>query len=159
LHDGRSHSGEGSYWSYGNYGISRSKKPMNMDTVIRPRTHGFRLSLVDVIVLVLAITLSLTFWKQSAGISSIGLLVVLHFFLFCNVFRIPRIPELIWGITFLVSCTTLLALDRFTPLLNAMAIMPVTVIILLWSIKRPSYHGIFAKQMNPKLGDYLAGKL
>jgi|JI9StandDraft_1071089.scaffolds.fasta_scaffold00651_10 hypothetical protein len=125
----------------------------------RPRTYGFRLSAIDTIVLCVAILLTIVFWRPSNGISSIGLIVVLHFFLFCNVFRISRMPELVWGGIYLAMCTAMLCLEKFTPLFNIACIAPITILILFWSIRLPTYHGIFAKQWNPKLHDYLAGRL
>lgn len=130
-----------------------------MTTSHRPRTYGFRLSLVDSIVLAVTIIASLLLWKFTNGLSCMGLLVVLHFFLFCNVFRVPRIPELIWGLAYLILSAALLYFEQFTPLWNAITILPVTLLVLLWSLRLPTYHGIFAKQWNPKLDDYLAGRI
>ena len=42
-----------------------------------------------------------------AAIGDVGLFipyVVAHFFLFCNVFRIRRPPELVWAFAFLLNC-------------------------------------------------------
>ena len=105
----------------------------------RPRTWGFRLSKLDVAVIVVSTILTALLWKPTASYSFIGLLVVFHFFLFCNVFRIPRIPELIWGASFLFVCTTCLVLDFYSPWMVSISILPVTVAVLVRSIRLPSY--------------------
>lgn len=39
--------------------------------------------------------------------------VVAHFFLFCNVFKVPRKLELLWAVVFLINTGVWLALGRF----------------------------------------------
>lgn len=123
----------------------------------RPRTWGFRLSRLDIAVIVASSILTALLWKPTASYSFIGLLVVIHFFLFCNVFRIPRIPELIWGASFLIVCTACLVLELYSPWMVSISILPVTVAVLVWSIRLPSYHGILANRINPRLEEFLAG--
>ncbi|WP_425396609.1 hypothetical protein [Aeoliella sp.] len=125
----------------------------------RPRTWGFRLSKSDVAVLLVTVALTALFWNATAGYTFLGLLVVLHFFLFCNIFRIPRKPELIWAACFVAICVACVLLNRMTPLNVTLAVLPVTLAILLWSIRLPTYHGIFAKRINPRLDDYLAARV
>ena len=76
--------------------------PVGLTYQGRPRTWGFRLSTIDVVVLVASAALTVILWQPTATYSFIGFLVVIHFFLFCNVFRIPRRPELLWGACFLL---------------------------------------------------------
>ena len=63
---------------------------------------GFRLSFFDVVILfaglIGAIVLGVQIWWAGMIIG----FVVLHFFLFCNVFRISRPPELVWAAVFIV---------------------------------------------------------
>ena len=79
-------------------------------------------------------------------------------FLFCNVFRIPRKPELVWGGLFLIICLVAYLLDAFSPIMLSALIAPVTLVTLIYAIRLPTYHGIFAKRLNPRLDDYLTGK-
>lgn len=124
----------------------------------RPRTWGLRLSGLDCVVIVLALGGTILLWQQTAGLSLIGGLVVGHFFLFCNVFRIPRKPELVWGGLFLIICFVAYLLDAFSPIMLSALIAPVTLVTLIYAIRLPTYHGIFAKRLNPRLDDYLTGK-
>ena len=77
--------------------------------------------------------------------------VCLHFFLFCNVCRIKRIAELIWAGLFILL-TVLSALFDLIPWNMVIGMMLAgTLIVLLIEIRRPSYHGILWKQLNPHL--------
>lgn len=120
------------------------------------RTWGIRFSVVDGIVLALATVV--TPWLVSE-IGTLGLIpgfVVLHFFLFCNVFRIRRVPELIWGLCFVSLAGLLTAVHHFAPAMLMLWQLPVTVILIAREIRHPNYHGVFADQVNPRLDDYLS---
>ncbi|MEM8671546.1 MAG: hypothetical protein AAGG48_28760 [Planctomycetota bacterium] len=124
----------------------------------RPRTWGFRLSLVDCVVICMTVVAMGLLWRPTDGFSVIGGLVVGHFFLFCNVFRIPRKPELIWSGTFLLICVFAMLFDAFTPISVCACVAAVTLLVLIYSIRLPTYHGIFANRLNQRLGDYLTGR-
>ncbi|WP_156346572.1 hypothetical protein [Verrucomicrobium spinosum] len=68
--------------------------PSPDDTRFAP---GFRFSWTDALVLILGA--GLTGWLASfAGeLALLAAWVIGHFFLFCNVFRIGRKPELVWA--------------------------------------------------------------
>src|SRR5665213_3128330 len=61
---------------------------------------GFRISLLDIGVLVCGIIGSILAWQIVWWIGFAILFVIIHFFLFCNVFRISRPPELVWAVVF-----------------------------------------------------------
>ena len=62
---------------------------------------GFRCSVFDVAVLAVGAVGSIFAWQHTAWWAGVGVaFIVLHFFLFCNVFRIRRVPELIWASIF-----------------------------------------------------------
>ncbi len=124
----------------------------------RPRTWGFRLSPLDIVVLIGSFVLTAVLWRPTSGYAFIALVVVLHFFLFCNVFRIPRNPELIWGCCFLGICATCLIVDVYSPMTVTVLVLPVSLAIIGWSCRLPSYHGVFADRINPRLNEYLAGR-
>lgn len=124
----------------------------------RPRNWGLRLSKLDCFVIVFSVVATVALGSFTNGYSMIGMLVVTHFFLFCNVFRIPRTPELVWAGAFLTICLTLLICDVLHPLILSVAILPVTVMVLVHAIRLPSYHGVFARRLNPNLDDYLTGR-
>lgn len=102
---------------------------------------GFRLSTLDVVVLVLgggagAYAATLDRWFGIA----IGF-VVLHFFLFCNVLRMSRPLELIWAVVFLGLAVGVVTLEALTwPWVFGVSLF-VTAIVTVIEIRRPSYHG------------------
>lgn len=111
------------------------------------RTWGFRFSIVDAAVLL--VTAIGTPWLVPA-------FVVLHFFLFCNVFRIRRAPELIWGLCFVLLAGLLAVAGRFDPSILMICQLPLTVILIAKDIRHPNYHGVFADRLNPRLDEYLS---
>ena len=132
---------------------------LNAGMQTTPRTHGFRLSSTDLIVIVVGLVAG-TFAYFALG--DVGLFipfVVAHFFLFCNVFRIRRSPEIAWAVTFLLNC----GLWVFFGAVSVYGIFAfqllVTLCILAIEVRKPYYHGVFARRLNPRLADYLNGSL
>jgi hypothetical protein len=123
-------------------------KPATPDPKFTP---GFRLSFQDAIVLVAggvsSITLGRTFWPASLIIA----VALSQFFLFCNVFRIPRRPELIWaGIFVVLSGGTILV--GFPGWVATLATcFCTTVVLVIREMKKPSYHGVAWQKINPHL--------
>ncbi len=104
-------------------------------------SHGFRFSATDAVAILVCI--AATTW----GLSAIGPIawcfpfVLGHFFLFCNVFRVPRKPELVWAASFIMIATTCLIIDQ--PIWCSMiAVLPVTIGVMVYAIRLPTYHGI-----------------
>ena len=124
----------------------------------RPRTCGFRLSRTDVFVLVLGISAGSIGYYYIGEFALFVPYVVGHFFLFCNVFRVRRKPELVWSGIFLVNCMIWIAVGA----VNVYAILGIqflaTIAVILNEIRGPHYHGIFARRLNPQIDHYLAGK-
>jgi hypothetical protein len=77
--------------------------------------------------------------------------VIGHFFLFCNVFRIDRTPELIWSAAFLAlfGCTLLTGIPGLGGTV-ALSLM-VTVAVIVRETRKPSYHGVGWSRWNPDL--------
>lgn len=73
------------------------------------------------------------------------------FFLYCNVFRIRRTPELMWAgvFTVLASCSSLIGQPTWYFTIGA----AITLSVLLIGLEmfHPSYHGILWRKVNPKL--------
>lgn len=116
---------------------------------------GFRLSFFDVIILLIgtiaSYVMALQIWWSGAVIS----FAVFHFFLFCNVFRIRRKPELIWASVFVV----LAGLTIFTEFsggwwITFVVSVGVTVFLLRSEIGKPYYHGVLWKRWNPDLPEW-----
>lgn len=104
-------------------------------------THGFRFSTIDAIAIIVCV--GATVW----GLTEMGPLawafpfVLGHFFLFCNVFRVRRKPELVWAASFLILATCCLLAE--VSFLHAMwMVLPVTVGVLVYAVRQPGYRGI-----------------
>lgn len=123
------------------------------------RTWGFRLSAVDVIVL--ALTGPATWWAlpEIGSMSGVIPLVVGHFFLFCNVFRIHRTKELIWGIICLLNVGAWAVMDEMWWPGILMIQMPITIILIWTETRLLRYHGVWANHINPRLTDYLEERI
>ncbi|TWT85266.1 hypothetical protein Pla123a_00730 [Posidoniimonas polymericola] len=123
----------------------------------RPRTCGLRLSTVDVVVMAAATAGGVAGYSYTAGFSPFVPFVVFHFFLFCNVFRIPCRPELLWAGVFLIHTTVWLWLGTVSlPWLFALQSV-FTFALLACELRRPTYHGVLSRRFNPRIDDYLAG--
>ena len=123
------------------------------------RQHGFRISAVDGLILVLGA--GLTFWLRSAAFPLwwIVPMVVGHFFLFCNVFLVWRNLELIWAALFVANVLLHVATGNLEwwPACGWQLIA--TFAVIVWQMRSPWYHGIFARRINTRLDDYLNGTL
>ena len=112
---------------------------------------GFRLSVIDVIVLLAGGLLAWRLWELAWWAGLVVVFVVGHFFLFCNVFRLARVPELIWAGTFVLLCSaTILAGFPSWPLTLALS-LALTVVLIGREMRKPSYHGICWQGVNPRL--------
>jgi hypothetical protein len=112
---------------------------------------GFRFSVVDGFVLVGgmagALLLSMFIWWQGFVLGY----VVAHFFLFCNVVRMDRPLELLWGGVFVTLAGATIAIDMPGWLVTTVVSLGVTMIVVVIEIRKPSYHGVGWKRMNPGL--------
>lgn len=122
--------------------------------------YGFRLSLVDMVVIGITTIAIVEMIRRDLPFAWMLACVVGHFFLFCNVFRVRRSYELMWAVVFLANATywmvLRLSLDWLPPLLTQ---LPVTLIVIVAEVCSPQYHGIFAEKWNPRLGAYLAKRM
>ena len=108
------------------------------------RDRGFRLSWTDAAVLLTAASGSLLAWRSARALA-VGIAVaVFHFFLFCNVFRVSRPLELGWAACLLLNVFTLRLLDAFSWPTAMLVQTPITLGILVWTVRSPEYRGIGA---------------
>jgi hypothetical protein len=124
-----------------------------------PRTHGFRLSGWDLVILAGGALAAGAFWREGSPLGWIIATVVGHFFLFCNIFLVWRNLELLWALAFVVNAAAHLTLGSASALSVLLFQLPVSVAVIVWQIRSPWYHGIAARRWNPRLDDYLNGKL
>lgn len=119
------------------------------------RRHGFRLSFVDALVLVTGAVLSGWLAEMDFPLWWIVPAAVGHFFLFCNVFLVWRRWELIWAAAFIFNVAGHFALETYTATPVLLWQAPMTILVIVFQMRSPWYHGIFARQINPRLADYL----
>ena len=126
---------------------------------IAQKLYGFRLSPLDAVVL--AITAVISPALHIAKIPCWWLLpfVVGHFFLFCNVFRVRRSFELIWGVVLVCNYGAWMRGLNFHWLPVMLCQLPATLLVLLFEIRSEDYHGLLAQRVNPSLPAYLARRL
>lgn len=98
---------------------------------------GFRLSTRDVVVLVV-------------GALGAVAAAVAHFFLFCNVVRVARRPELAWSVTFLACALAQQKLGLPWPAAATIVAIATTTVVGR-ELRKPSYHGVLWKRINPDL--------
>lgn len=111
---------------------------------------GFRFSALDAVVLLIGAV-------ATAGVASIsgwigaGIgFVVLHFFLFCNVLRMSRPLELVWAGVFATAAASTAADVIAWPAAFGLALLT-TVVVATIEIRRPDYHGVGWRKLNPQL--------
>ena len=112
---------------------------------------GFRLDAIDTVVLVAgaagAVLLSQIEWWMGLIVG----LVVGHFFMFCNVFRVSRPLELCWSVTFIALAGSTIVTGHPGWAVTLSGTLAATLLILVIQVRRPSYHGIGWRRLNPKL--------
>ncbi|MFC1591798.1 hypothetical protein ACFL43_04685, partial [Thermodesulfobacteriota bacterium] len=112
--------------------------------------NGFRCSAADWLVLAGGCLAALALRRLPDGCGYLPAFVVLHYFLFCNVFRVKTKREILWGAGFIAnSLITVLGL-KSTWHAAYLAQLPITAAIIVHEILQPTYHGIFAQALNAK---------
>ena len=111
---------------------------------------GFRLSILDVIILVAGGVATVFVGRTDWPLGGLIAFVVLHFFLFCNVFRISRVLELTWAAVFLILATVLFA-DLISLLVAVSLSLLCTVVVIGVEMTKASYHGVWWRRINPGL--------
>lgn len=122
----------------------------NSDLKFKP---GFRLSILDILVLVVSFFGAFKVYELSAYMAFIILFVIGHFFIFCNVIRINWKSEIIWATFFVFLGASKVPVGWHFTLSFLL-----TLILVYIDIKKPSYHGAFWKILNPKLMDWFVEK-
>ena len=112
---------------------------------------GFRASFTDLCAIATAVVTAAVLFRTFRTASVIILVTTFHFFLFCNVFRIRRRPEMIWAaVFFLLSVSTIRLGVPGWPATIAVA-LSVAGGLIAWETRHPSYHGVGWKRFNPGL--------
>ena len=112
---------------------------------------GFRFSAIDATVIALAIAAGFAAANYSTDLVVMAAVVVVHFFLFCNVFRVARKPELCWATVFL-ACAALHVLTSGSIWPALLAVVLATTALVIWRATcKASYHGVLWRRLNPDL--------
>lgn len=109
---------------------------------------GFRLSMLDVVVLLAG---SVGAVVLGGWLGFVVGFVVGHFFLFCNVVRMARPLELAWAAVFVVLAGATAATEHPGWLATASVSLLVTLAVVMVEVRKPSYHGVGWRRINPGL--------
>lgn len=112
---------------------------------------GFRLSALDIFVIIVTVIGSVAMLSVNVWWAFCLAFVVLHFFLFCNVFRLARPLELLWAAVFVMLAGATIVFDQPGWPVTAALSLVVTLIVVAVEMRKPSYHGIAWRQINPNL--------
>jgi hypothetical protein len=74
-----------------------------------------------------------------------------HFFLFCNVFRIARSSELVWAAIFVGCAAGTIMADTPGWIITTALSLLVTAAVVIVEMRKPSYHGLAWERINPEL--------
>ena len=115
----------------------------NIDKKLKVRKEpGFRFSIADACFIFTGILATILLWYYCRSIMFLCPMVICHFFLFCNVFRIGQKLEYIWSIIFVVNVLfwlNMAALEWYNIILTQSAI---TLTVIVIAIFRDDYHGV-----------------
>lgn len=115
---------------------------------------GFRLSLLDVAILVCGAVATAVIFPTAPWLAlGIGF-VVLHFFLFCNVFRVARPLELAWAAWFVLLATCNAIWEGPGWIAATLLALAGTIVIVAIEMRKRSYHGVAWRWINPGLEEW-----
>jgi hypothetical protein len=119
----------------------------------KPRefSPGFRLSITDMLVLVAGSGGTIVASRYNGAVAVILAVVVWHFFLFCNVFRLSRPRELVWAKIFVGMTLCTIFTGRPAWPINIGASLAVAAFLIFLETRKPHYHGIAWSKLNPNL--------
>ncbi len=112
---------------------------------------GFRLSPLDLVVLILGALLSAALASLDWSWGLVTVIPLATFFIFCNVFRVSRLPELIWAAIFLVLAASTLLAGFPGWFVTVSVAVCVCAVVVVAEMRRPSYHGVLWQRINPRL--------
>lgn len=109
---------------------------------------GFRFSGTDAIVVCIAVPVTFGLLHFVGSFAWLVPVVLGHFFLFCNVFRVRPSFELIWAAGFILNFVAWAMLaDSIAWSRILLSQTPLTLLLLVFTILSPNYHGIAASRL------------
>lgn len=112
---------------------------------------GFRMSVIDGVVIVVGIVVAVGLWPTAWWLGFIVAFVVGHFFVFCNVFRVARPLELAWSGLFVVLMYGTIRFGWPSWVVAIGCSLLVTAVVIGLEMRKASYHGVLWKRINPGL--------
>ena len=106
------------------------------------RPSGFRFSAADALIIAAGAPVTWLAWRVDRELAVLPPVVLIHFFLFCNVFRIRRSYELIWAAAFVVNLTAWAASGEIPWPAVLLVQSPVTVAVIAAEVRGERYHGV-----------------
>ena len=97
-------------------------------------------------------------WPHVGSIALLAPLLVGHFLLFCNIFRVRQNLELLWSALFVANTAlwlNMLGLDDDFAWIASTQLLA-TGAVIGYELRSWRYHGIFADRLNPQLERYIA---
>jgi hypothetical protein len=116
---------------------------------------GYRLNLMDVAFSLFIIVTAIGVWGLDWRIAIMCATAGFQFFLFCNVFRIRRVPELIWAAMY--SVVSYLSITNDWSMCAWAAIwISIGLGLIVNEMRHPGYHGVLWKRINPNLESWFS---
>ncbi|HEX3355887.1 MAG TPA: hypothetical protein VHS31_02805 [Tepidisphaeraceae bacterium] len=115
---------------------------------------GFRLSSFDILILIVGSAAAVIFASKNLWLGLAIAFVVAHFFLFCNVIRMSRPLELIWAAAFILLAIFVIATGMLSWPITFILSALLTLILATIEVRKPSYHGVGWKKLNPHLTEW-----
>jgi len=125
----------------------------------RPRTWGFRFFASDAVVIAIMAGAAIALRQAKEPLWWILVIVGGHFFLFCNIIRIRRSFEIAWAALFITNISVWTWFENLSCAGVLSIQLPITAVLVIAEIRSARYHGAFASRANPRLNDYLEGKI
>ncbi len=120
---------------------------------------GVRFSAQDLLLLVGCGLITWALWPLVGDKALLFPIVIAHFFLFCNIFRVRRKIEYAWAIFFVANVLIFYIIKRFNWLFILLAQTPLTLALIVVEMSSPFYHGIGWRYLNPGFPERCAREL
>jgi hypothetical protein len=111
-----------------------------------PPEPGFRVSHRDILTIIIGFASSAILWNYVPEFAPIPALLIIHFFLFCNILRVWRWYEMAWGGIFVLNITGWAYLYgelNWPYILLCQA--PITLLVAIVTITSKGYKGVGSK--------------
>jgi hypothetical protein len=112
---------------------------------------GFRINRLDATVLFVGGVATVALTQIDIWGAAVVAFVLCHFFLFCKVFRLARFPELLWAACFLGLATMTIGTGQPSWPVTLGLSAVITLCLITAEMRKPSYHGVAWRQINPNL--------